>query len=126
MRFYYDTEFLEDGSTINLISIGIVADNGAEFYAVNRDADWGRIYSDPWLAENVVPHLGPSENYVFRDALADWVHKFIWENADETPTQLWAYYGAYDHVALCQLWGKMMTYRSTYRCSRTISSRTRY
>lgn len=22
--------------------------------------------------------------------------------------ELWAYYGAYDHVALCQLWGTMM------------------
>lgn len=25
MKFFYDTEFLEDGSTVELISIGIVA-----------------------------------------------------------------------------------------------------
>ena len=34
MRYFYDTEFLEDGETIDLISIGIVAEDGREYYAV--------------------------------------------------------------------------------------------
>lgn len=29
-RYFYDTEFIEDGHTIDLISIGIVADPGVE------------------------------------------------------------------------------------------------
>src|SRR4051812_11038169 len=34
MKYFYDTEFLEDGQTIELISIGIVAEDGREYYAV--------------------------------------------------------------------------------------------
>lgn len=31
MRFFYDCEFLEDGRTIELISIGIVCEDGVAF-----------------------------------------------------------------------------------------------
>jgi hypothetical protein len=57
MRYFYDTEFIEDGLTIDLISIGIVAEDGREYYAVNRDAPWKRIAKHGWLMENVVPTL---------------------------------------------------------------------
>ena len=57
----YDCEFLEDGRTIELISIGMVRDDGAEYYAVNRDASRRRlrrrIRRHPWLMANVVPSL---------------------------------------------------------------------
>ena len=33
MKYFYDTEFIDDGHTINLISIGIVAEDGHEYYA---------------------------------------------------------------------------------------------
>lgn len=56
-RYFFDTEFLEDGHTIELISIGIVCEDGREFYAVNKDFSRVRVFSDPWLLENVVPHL---------------------------------------------------------------------
>lgn len=42
MRYFFDTEFHEDGQTIDLISIGIVAEDGREFYAVSRDAQLHR------------------------------------------------------------------------------------
>ena len=35
MKYFYDTEFIEDGSTIELISIGVVAEDGREYYAVS-------------------------------------------------------------------------------------------
>lgn len=35
MRYFFDTEFYEDGKTIDLVSIGIVAEDGRELYAVN-------------------------------------------------------------------------------------------
>ena len=108
MRFYYDTEFLEDGKTIDLISIGIVADSGAEYYAVNKDADWDRIEQDEWLSRNVTPHLGPWDLRKFKSQIALGVSAFIKDNSDGDPTELWAYYSAYDHVALAQLFGKMI------------------
>jgi hypothetical protein len=40
---YYDEEFLEDGRTIELISIGLVREDGAEYYAVSKDATRRRL-----------------------------------------------------------------------------------
>lgn len=39
MRYFYDTEFIEDGHTIELISIGVVAEDGREYYAVSTEFD---------------------------------------------------------------------------------------
>jgi hypothetical protein len=128
----YDTEFLEDGKTIDLISIGLVRDDGREYYAVNADANWARIATHRWLCENVVPHLPlaskgvrkatPGENtnvttsWKFSIDLTDTTVKPHWVIANEVrefilavdDPRLWAWYSAYDHVALCQLWGPMM------------------
>lgn len=48
MRYWFDTEFIEDGETIDLLSIGIVADDGSTFYAENTDADLSR--GSDWVA----------------------------------------------------------------------------
>ena len=56
MRIFYDCEFLEDGKTIDLISIGLIAEAGDEYYAVNSDMPIERIESHGWLMKNVVPH----------------------------------------------------------------------
>jgi sugar lactone lactonase YvrE len=120
---YYDTEFLEDGRTIDLISIGMVCEDGRELYAVNRDMPLRKIRKHKWLMANVVPHLpqphGDRRNrmptsWLFdyadslvkhREQIADEVRRFIQATPDP---QLWAWYGAYDHVALAQLWGPMI------------------
>jgi hypothetical protein len=123
MKIFYDTEFLEDGKTIELISIGMVAEDGRELYLVNRDAPWRRIRKHEWLMANVVPHLPqPHGDWILqmpkrwlidfanplvehRQEIADAVRQFI----QSTPNvELWAWYGAYDHVALAQLWGPMI------------------
>ena len=135
MRVFYDCEFLEDGSTIELISIGMVAEDGREYYAVASDAPWDRIKEHDWLVRNVVPHLPisgrtsldtylknhpnsfprPSLTFVGpdlkdtrvkpRQVIANEVRDFILTTPDR---ELWAWYGAYDHVVLCQLWGAMI------------------
>jgi len=65
MRIFYDTEFIENGKTIDLISIGIVTEDGREYYAVNSGIESGdalheRISAHDWLMRNVVPHSGAS------------------------------------------------------------------
>lgn len=119
----YDLEFLEDGRTIELISIGMVCDDGRQYYAVNRDMPKRKIRKHKWLMENVVPHLpqgrGDRRNHVpkswlfdyadpvvkRRERIADDVMDFI--RAAGPDVELWANYGAYDHVCLAQLWGSM-------------------
>src|SRR5579859_2717170 len=137
MKIYYDTEFLEDGQTIDLISIGLVAEDGREYYAVNSDVNWGRVVKHGWLMRNVVPYLPLRNRHGFDDWLAkDGQHAHLPApgglllELDLTDTRvkprqvianevrdfiqatpgrsLWAWYGAYDHVALCQLWGRMI------------------
>lgn len=56
MKFFLDTEFIEDGSTIDLISIGIVREDGREFYAINDDCDWDK--ASDWVRENVLLPMG--------------------------------------------------------------------
>src|SRR5258707_10218857 len=57
VKIHYDTEFLEDGKTIDLISIGMVREDGAEYYAENSEADWDRMKKSDWLVRNVLPGL---------------------------------------------------------------------
>lgn len=56
MHYYLDTEFIEDGSTIDLISIGIVAEDGREYYAINYNCDFSK--ADYWVLENVLKPMG--------------------------------------------------------------------
>lgn len=107
MKYFFDSEFLEDGSTIDLISIAFVAEDGREYYAVNEDANWFRISHDRWLTENVTPHLPEYPNrWKPKAQIAAEVLEFLL--AGEGTPELWAYYSAYDHVAYAQLWGKMI------------------
>lgn len=127
--YAYDTEFVDDGHTIELISIGIVCEDGREYYAVNSDMPYERIKTDDWLCRNVVPHLplggnpptverhsNPSSGYYWSLDMKSPLVKPKWVIANEVrefllavdPPQLWANYAAYDHVALAQLWGPMI------------------
>jgi hypothetical protein len=58
MKYYLDTEFHEyekNGiNTIELISIGIVAEDGREYYAVCNDFDIHAAMENEWLRKNVL------------------------------------------------------------------------
>jgi hypothetical protein len=104
-RFFIDTEFYEDGETIDLISIGVVSSDGQEFYAVNRNAKLHLVSS--WVRHHVLPSLPPYGDAAWmpREAIRDRLATFI---PTDRNVELWAYYADYDWVALCQLYGTMM------------------
>lgn len=131
-RIFYDTEFLEDAKTIDLISFGAYEpESGSTFYAVSNEFDTERVAAHDWLMKNVmnsIPHTQTTSHRIgtgqpvpdlvltpgpevmsraeMRDALLAWVKSLLtpWEPQAE----LWAWYGSYDHVALAQLFGKMI------------------
>lgn len=103
MRMWLDTEFMEDGRTIDLLSIGIVREDGAEYYAVNRDADVTK--ANNWVKEHVLPQLGFADVKPRSQIRAE-VEAFV--RADGTKPELWAYFADYDWVAFCQLFGRMI------------------
>lgn len=55
MRFWFDTEFIEDGRTIDLISIGVVSEDGRTYYA--ETTDWIPGKASKWVWDNVISHL---------------------------------------------------------------------
>jgi hypothetical protein len=108
-RYFYDCEFIEDGRTVDLVSIGVVDEFGREFYAVSTQFDDSRAV--PWVRRNVLDKLpSPSDPaWRSRDRIRDDLYEFLIEpvKGRDEQIELWAWYAAYDHVALAQLWGAM-------------------
>jgi hypothetical protein len=104
-RYFYDTEFIEDGVTIDLVSIGVVDEEGREFYGISTEFDSAKAI--PWVRRNVLGKLpGPADPaWRSRERIREELLAFLTEPGEEI--ELWAWYAAYDHVALCQLWGAM-------------------
>jgi hypothetical protein len=120
MNVHYDTEFHEDGKTIDLISIGMVRADGKEFYAVSNEFDTVRVANHEWLMKNVMNSIDhvwvpggvyDTANLTITDpaamSRAD-IAAGITEFVSDIDPRWWAWFGAYDHMALCQLFGKMI------------------
>lgn len=128
MRYWYDTEFIENGRTIDFISIGIVAEDGREYYA--QCPDFNIAEAGDFVIREVLPGLKTCEKgYDRRDHCHTYVssrlfciHPCVWKHISQIQyevqqfldpekygePELWAWYGAYDHVAFAQLFGKMV------------------
>jgi hypothetical protein len=126
MRVFYDSEFVERGPQLPLqpISFGFVAEDGSELYVINEES-LSNLMKHPWLSVNValsLPILNDQRgvghfitqwdpdhtDYEHVRSLTDLayaVHGFL--TSFGTTVELWAYYGAFDHVALAQLFGPM-------------------
>lgn len=100
MRYWFDTEFIEDGKTIKLISIGIVSSDDRELYLESNEFDPNRAC--PWVQKNVLPHLQGIG--IPRKEIASKVLEFVGRDNPE----FWGYFAAYDWVVLCQLYGRMI------------------
>jgi 3' exoribonuclease, RNase T-like len=100
MKYWIDTEFIEHPFSIDLISIGLVAEDGREFYAESDEVDWSK--ANLWTRENVLPQLdGNGRKRVdIGYAIREFTH------GDEHPV-FWGYFPAYDWVGFCWLFGSM-------------------
>lgn len=120
MRFYFDTEFIDASSRgraeVHLVSIGVVTDSGAEFYAVA--SEYPHHLADAWFRENVIPHLGkdtttPVTYQLMGTLLQEFIEGQLKDKVNifgkpEKP-EFWAYYADYDWVLLCALFGGMLS-----------------
>jgi hypothetical protein len=105
VRFFYDCEFIEDGTTIDLVSIGVVGEDGREFYAVSTEFDERR--AGDWVRANVLPKLPSPADPAWRSRERLRADLLAFLTGGPGEVELWAWIAAYDHVALCQLWGAM-------------------
>ena len=128
MRIFYDTEFHERGSrtSIEFISIGMVREDDAEYYAISTDVQWWAVVKNEWLRDNVLTQLpGQIKSWGngggdFYPDLSTGLYKSRTEIARDVSAftsvglskgqraELWAYYADYDHVVLAQLFGRMI------------------
>ena len=122
MLYYLDTEFIEDGHTIDLISIGLVAEDGREYYALHYGCDYKK--ANDWVKQNVLSNLPPEplpqlyattegfknsisykQGWRNKDLIAEEILEFI--NDDPQP-EFWGEYCAHDWIALTQLFGPLI------------------
>ena len=100
MKYWIDTEFIEHPYTIDLISVGLVAEDGREFYAESNEVDWTK--ANLWIIETVRPQLaGPAMS---REEMSYAIRNFI--EHDKHPV-FWGYFPAHDWVAFVWLFGGM-------------------
>ncbi len=132
-KFYIDTEFIErfhkpffdkKRHVIDLISIGIVAENGKEYHAISNEYR----YKDAslWVKENVIHPLykqtvscsqrqflyesdfhkryGKSNEEISKE-----IRSFVYKESNSLDNiQFIGYYADYDWVLLCSLFGTMI------------------
>lgn len=127
MKYFIDTEFCEEPGTIDLISIGIVSEDGREYYALNRECNLRKAIRNEWLEDNVLIPIyryyvhGDMRNHmtaslstlksIFRkngrtnQQLKEEILAFI--GGDKNPV-FYGYYADYDWVVFCWIFGKMI------------------
>jgi hypothetical protein len=132
MKYFLDTEFIENGITIDLMSIGIVCEDGRTYYAQNHECKFEK--ASDWVWRNVFPSLTHFNMNGDRgcnqmekmghepltgkcgDPTCPW--RYHWEIRNEVrefmsiekfgKPEVWGYYADYDWVVFCQLFGTMM------------------
>ena len=100
MKYWFDTEFIESSRHLDLISIGIVSEDGRELYLENAEVDWSR--ASDWVIANVKPYL--TGNTISRFEMAQRIKRFIGYDSPE----FWGYFADYDWVLFCWLFGRMV------------------
>lgn len=139
MRYFMDMEFVEDGKTIDLISIGIACEDGREYYA--QSVEFAPKKASPWVKDHVLtqlkhcPHQGSYDLAKMlrqhkRGQCLDQQRGLLYRCPWRTRAQiaqdlkyffnpsshimLWGWCCAYDWVAFCQLFGTMMDLPAGY------------
>jgi len=135
MKYFFDTEFIEDfyedvfdrkRHFIELISIGIKCEDGREFYAISNEYDFDE--ASTWVKKNVIKpmydelspaeqrkwrmnefhkHFGHSKAQIAKDIQEFAMLPFV-GSAKKPEIEFYAYYGAYDWIALVTLFGIMI------------------
>lgn len=104
MRYFLDTEFIESGphKPIQLISIGIVAEDGRTFYAVSRD--FNPDDASDWVKANVLPQIR-MDCRTSIESIRKYLLAFF---EGRGKPEFWGYYADYDWVVFCQIFGSMV------------------
>ena len=126
MNYFIDTEFIEKPNTIDLISIGIVGEDGSEYYAICRDFNLSEAMKNEWIVDNVLkPIYSEAVRHIPSEVVRPFskgqlrsilygegksiglIRKEILEFVDDAP-KFYGYYADYDWVVFCWIFGRMI------------------
>jgi hypothetical protein len=132
MKYFIDTEFIEGFNKpmlgkrrhfIDLISIGIVAEDGREYYAISTE--FNPKDADDWVRKNVISKL-PDRYVDYHDSPRRKRESLLWKSNSTISfevqqfmngtdaffgkdfPEIYAYYADYDWVVFCSLFGRMI------------------
>lgn len=115
MRIFVDTEFVEAGKSLELVSLGAISERGDDFYAISRD--FNPLRANDWVRQNVLAKLEPPSKIdrvserVIAERFRDWVNGICGIQSPEimeSPPEFWGYFCDYDYVILSRMFGGMM------------------
>ena len=106
-KYFLDTEFIEQPNTIDLVSIGIVCNDGRKYYAISNQFDEAK--ANDWVLENVIYKLESLPRKSLAQIKTELLEFITGENIE-----FWGYYSDYDWVAFCWIFGTMMELPSGY------------
>jgi len=100
MKVFFDTEFTGLHKNTTLISIGMVSEDGKEFYAELNDYDQSQI--DDWLRSNVIANLYQGDAAMNTTETAHCVTEWL---SQFDKVEMWSDCLAYDWVLFNHLFG---------------------
>lgn len=108
MKYFFDTEFIEDGRTIDLISIGIVCEDGRKYYAINKECDFSK--ANQWVKENVLIHLPKRFVNPQTASPSEMTGMRTWKSRDEIRKEIAHFFGCIEEVVRDnpQGWSKLL------------------
>lgn len=95
MKYYLDTEFIEGFHRpflgrrrhfVDLISIGIVAEDGREYYAVSKDFNPAK--ADKWVVQNVLDKIVAEHQQDARSTVQNWTIEDVMHNHGKSNKQI--------------------------------------
>jgi hypothetical protein len=99
MRIFLDTEFTGLHQNTTLISIGMITEDGREFYRELNDYDKSQL--DDWLKDNAISNLegiNPINTEQLRKDIEDFLSCY-------DKVEIWSDCLSYDWVLFNQIWG---------------------
>lgn len=110
MRIWFDTEFIDTGERILLLSIGAIREDDATYYAEPHDTPIAQ--ASDWVRTNVLPKMArfderPRARLDSPVKPRPQIAQELIDFAGPCP-EWWAYIDAYDWVVLSQLYGSLV------------------
>lgn len=105
MNIFFDTEFDDNGKSVELISIGLVSESGHTYYA--ESSEYNRKDANEWLQDNVINNLVSDGKQLkqIRHEIIYWIDKEK-KFMQASDISFWAYFCTWDWYLFVRLISK--------------------